>query len=138
MIILEFVDRALTRLNEKVSVPVVTTPGTLSSVLLATDACALPTCPPNGGVSLCADAEVMMPPAAVIACTEYFPAAIAEPILHLPVPVRIRFVDVAGNSPSPIVHVNVVVEAPGEAGGHTAGAPLSVAVQVPVVAAVLM
>lgn len=78
--------------------------------------------------------------ARVIACTENFPAAIAEPILQALVGgLRIRFVDVAGKSPFEIVHVNVVVEVPGVAGGHTPGAIVfAVTAQVPVVAAVLM
>jgi len=89
-------------------------------------------------VSLCEDAEVIVPPAAVKACTENFPAAIAELILQLLLGgLRIKLVDVAGKSPFS-VHVNVVVEVPGEAGGHTALAGLSTEVQVPMVAAVLM
>lgn len=89
------------------------------------------------------DAEVITPgelplAAGVIACTENFPAAIAEPILQALVGLRIRLVDVAGKSPDEIVHVNVVVEVPGEAGGHTPAATLSDEVQVPVVAVVLM
>lgn len=43
MIILEPVDRSPTRLNEKVSVPVVTIPGNLSAGTLAADASVLPT-----------------------------------------------------------------------------------------------
>lgn len=89
-------------------------------------------------MSLCEDTEVIMPPAAVTACTKNFPAAIAEPILQALVGgLRIKLVDVAGKSPFS-VHVNVVVEVPGEAGGHTAPAALSTEVQRPVVAAVLM
>lgn len=82
----------------------------------------------------------LLPTTGVIACTENFPAAIAEPILQALVGgLRIRFVDVAGKSPDEIVHVNVVVEVPGVAGGHTPGARVfAVTAQVPVVAAVLM
>jgi len=81
---------------------------------------------------------VIMPKAAVKACTEIFPAAIAELILQALVGgLRIKLVDVAGKSPLS-VHVNVVVEVPGEAGGHTAPARESAEVQVPVVAAAVM